>query len=154
VLLEIILDGTDAALQALQYVKSPDGSFPNTDNFRTMLTVLVSYGDFSKANFKITEKAVQGHLSLEGAVWTGDFFHREVASNIDYSSLTAQFASRKSKVDFMYVARSYFKACSSTLTDCNPRRRIRMHCLINAHFSARNIKLHVPFFFVLLLLKT
>jgi hypothetical protein len=40
VLWEIIPEGTDTALQALKYVKSLDGSFPNTQiTYRITLTV-------------------------------------------------------------------------------------------------------------------
>jgi hypothetical protein len=43
VLREIILEGTDAAFQGLQYLKSPDTSFPNTETaYRILLTVPVT----------------------------------------------------------------------------------------------------------------
>jgi hypothetical protein len=43
-------------LRVLQYVKSPDGSFLNTEiTYRIMLTVPVSYVDFSKVNLKLNK---------------------------------------------------------------------------------------------------
>jgi hypothetical protein len=56
VLWEISLEGPDTALQALECVKSLDALFLNTEiTHSIMLTVPVSYGDFSKANLKITK---------------------------------------------------------------------------------------------------
>jgi hypothetical protein len=55
VLPEIILESPDRELQALQCVKSLDGSFPNAERTYTiMLKDSVSYSDLSKANLKIT----------------------------------------------------------------------------------------------------
>lgn len=55
-----------------------------------MLTVSVRFGDFNKANLKITKSCIyKENYDLRRAGWTGPFVHPEAVSGNEYSNLTA-----------------------------------------------------------------
>jgi hypothetical protein len=109
VLWEIIPESTDAALQAPQYIKLLDGSFPKTEVAkRIMLTVPVTVAsrERSFSKLKIIENYMRTTITKDRLGGLALLSIKKVAaSSINCNDLIADFAARKSrKVDFVWAS--------------------------------------------------
>ncbi|KAH1170141.1 hypothetical protein KIL84_001126 [Mauremys mutica] len=111
VLQEFIPEGTSTALQALQFLKSLDGAFPNTAiAYWILLTIPVTAASRSEVfpNLKMIKNYLRTTMSQERLGGRAILsIETEVASNLDYHNLIAEFATGKSRwMDFRIKAKS------------------------------------------------
>ncbi len=101
VMREMIPQKTNTALEALQFLKSVEGTFPNAEvAYRILLTipVTVASGERSFSKLKLIKNYLRTTMSQERLCGLAMLsIERDVASDLDYGNLMMEFAVRKAR---------------------------------------------------------